>query len=331
MALYMRGQTQAPGKVKKVLVTGASGFVGQHLVPRLIKEGYLVRTLVRSSNLECKDESSSVEQCEGDLSNLESLRCACKGVGFVVHLAGNAHVAGEQQINVDGMRRLLAAAVENDVTRFLFLSSSLAADAEHPHRASTPYGDSKLAAEKILMSEHFTGSIEGVVLRPVNIYGPRMKGNIAKLISMIAKGKALPLPILNTRISLISVQDVSEAVVLGLESRSASGGTYVLTDGQEYSINQIEREIYKAVNKKVPSWKPPLLLTYVLIMMASKFRILLEIFGVKSKLLEGLSMRTYKNLMNDNLFDNEMIHQELGFKPKATFFSHLPEIIREIE
>ena len=99
------------------------------------------------------------------------------------------------------------------------------------------------------MSEHFTGSIE-VVLRPVNIYGPRMKGNIAKLISMIAKEKHCQLPILNTRISLISVQDVIEAVVLGLESRSASGGTYVLTDGWNIRLIKLREKFIRLLTRK---------------------------------------------------------------------------------
>ena len=330
----MRQHAQVGKEVKKVLVTGSSGFVGQYLVPRLIKEGYLVRTLVRSRRSRELDQNSSVEPLEGDLLDPNSLNDACKGISFIVHLAGNAHVTGQQQINIEGTRQLLAAAVENNVTRFLFLSSSLAADADLPRGvsiSSTPYGESKLAAEKILMSEHRAGNIEGVVLRPVNIYGPRMRGNLAKLMSIIAKGTALPLPVLKTKISLVSVQDVCEAVLLCLQSVSASGGTYVLTDGQHYSINRIESEIYRVANKKIPSWKPPLLLLYVLILIATKLNSLLKIFGVKHKLLDGLSSRTYENLINDNLFDNKLIHQELGFEPKVTLYGYLPEIMKEIE
>ena len=320
-------------KMERILITGATGFIGRHLCARLLKEGYLIRALVRPSSIAKLNLEVALEQFEGDLLDAQSLTEACKDIDFVVHLAGVAHVPSsseEHLLNIDGTKLLLASAVENKVKRFLLMSSSLASIEEKSDRAITSYGETKLAAEKILMSEHRAGNLEGVVLRPANIYGPGMRGNIAKLISMISKGTVIPLPTLETRISLTSVQDVCEAVALAMKSKKASGSTYVLTDGQKYPINRIEREIYQIANKKMPSWRPPRLLLYILIQMVVMLDGLFKSVGIKIGLFSGVSMRTYHNLVNDSLFENNKIKDDLGFESKTTFYSSLPDIFKAI-
>ena len=326
--------SDADNKVKRVLVTGATGFVGQHLLPRLVEQGYLVRTLIRPSR---KDRQSSIrhlEQIEGDLLDSDSLKKACKGVDFVIHLAGQAHVNekdGGHEINLEGTRLLLDSAIESNVSRLLLMSSSLALEAEKTGRARFSYGLSKLAAEKLLMSEHRAGNIEGIVLRPVNIYGPGMQGNIAKLMTLIERGLAPPLPTLGTKISLVGIKDLCEAVILALRSEEAIGGTYLVTDGQQYSINRIEEEIYRVANKKMRSWRPPRLILFVLIQIAVKSNNFLRLFGMEISLLTGLSVRSYENLTRDNLFENTKLTEDLGFKPRHTFYESLPEIYKGIK
>ena len=321
-------------KIKRVLVTGGTGFVGQHLLPRLVEQGYLVRVLVRRSYRKRQFTNKNLEQIEGELLDPDSLKKACKGMDFVIHLAGQAHVTeknGGHEINLEGTRLLLDSAIESNVSRLLLMSSSLALEAEKTDRSRFSYGFSKLAAEKLLMSEHCAGNIEGIVLRPVNIYGPGMRGNIARLMILIARGIAPPLPTLETKISLVGIQDLCEAVILALRSDEAIGGTYLVTDGQEYSINRIEEEIYRVANKKMRSWRPPRLILFVLIQIVVKSNNLLRLFGIEISLLTGLSVRSYENLTRDNLFENTKLTEDLGFKPRHTFYGSLPEIYEEIK
>ena len=303
--------------------------------PGLWNRDTLVRVLVRRSYLKRHFSSKNLEQIEGDLLDPDSLKKACKGVDFVIHLAGQAHVNeknGGHEINLEGTKLLLDSAIESNVSRLLLMSSSLALEAEKTDRARFSYGLSKLAAEKLLMSEHRAGNIEGIVLRPVNIYGPGMRGNITKLMTLIARGVALPLPTLETKISLVGIQDLCEAVILALRSEEAIGGTYLVTDGQEYSINRIEEEIYRVANKKMRSWRPPRLILFVLIQIAVKSNNLLRLFGIEISLFTGLSVRSYENLTRDNLFENiTKLTEDLGFKPRQTFYGSLPQIYKEIK
>ena len=129
----------------------------------------------------------------------------------------------------------------------------------------------------------------------------------------------------------MGIQDLCEAVILALRSEEAIGGTYSVTDGQEYSINRIEEEIYRVANKKMRSWRPPRLILFVLIQIAVKSNNLLRLFGIEISLLSGLSVRSYENLTRDNLFENTKLTEDLGFKPRHTFYGSLPQIYKEIK
>ena len=317
-------------------MTGASGFIGRHLCCCLLQKGFLVRALVREASYEKLDSHPNLELFVGDLSDPIMLNQACESIDAVVHLAGLAHGANItkeqlQKVNVNDTKCLLSAAVRKQVSRFVLMSSSLATIGSDCKVSTTDYGDSKLAAERLVLAENSLGRLEGVILRPVNVYGRGMRGNITTLISLISRRIAPPLPSLQSRISLVGVEDVSEAVALVLESKKAKGQTYLLTDGQEYRINDIEAAIYCAVGRQIPSWTTPLLLIYVSLEIAQLLGRFLRLFGIRHRILEGLSDRTYDTLVKDNLFCSKKIIEELGFKPKVTFYSSLPEIVEGID
>ena len=167
-----------------------------------------------------------------------------------------------QEINVEGTRNILQVAIRNNVSRIIFMSSSLASDAEKGKRKITEYGRSKIAAEELVRTAHQQGDIEGVVLRPVNVYGTGMKGNIASMISLIGKGQLPPLPKVETKISLVGIGDLVQAIVLAINKSDAAGRTYYVTDGIRYSIAEIEEAIYRAWGRKMPAWKTPHMLLY---------------------------------------------------------------------
>ena len=318
----------------KVLITGASGFIGRHTQAYLLDMGFTVRVLLRSENTLRTENHPRLQKYYGNIRDIESLEVACEGVDCIVHLAGIAHVNCDEdyahKINVGGTKLLLDAAIARNVKKFILVSSSLAVEAMGDPDASTAYGATKLMAEKLIMDEHVKGSIVGVVLRPANVYGVGMRGNIALLIRLISRGLVPKLPTLENRVSMLGVNDLSLAIYLSLKSERANGRTYLVTDGQQYSISAIEREIYGALGKKMSRLEMPRVLLYSMFSAADLLGRILRIFRLDLPILGNLNLRTYRRLVSDNLFESNQICDELFFKPQSTFHSELPKIVGKI-
>ncbi len=318
--------------IKLILVTGSNGFIGQHLCKRLLTQGYKVRALTRIEGSVEVNSNKNLEVLACPVLNLKNLEMACENVDVVIHLAGLAHdsnVSSEQlyEANVGLTETLLSAAVKQKVKRVVLMSSSLAAYVAPSEKDCLNYSQSKLAAEKLVASVHATGQLEGVILRPVNVYGPGMRGNIATLMTLISKRLVLPLPRLDSRISLIGVFDLCDATTLAGISKNAPGKTYIVTDGKKYKINEIEEEIYRALGRKMPPIRVPRYMLFVLIVLLSYIVKLLSFFRLCPRFLGGVSIKAYNKLIESNLFESRKIQSELGFKPKYNFHNSLPKIL----
>jgi len=318
-------------KTKTILVTGATGFIGQHLCQQLLGSGYRVKALLRSFE-QAKKLPQGLEHLMGDLSDISGLLEACEGVDVIVHLAGVAHVNNVakkvlHEVNIEGTRKLLQAAIDKRVTRFVFISSSFASTAENSAPDSTSYGQSKLVAEQLLHAARARGDIENVVLRPVNVYGRGMKGNLARMASLISRGRLPPLPRLDTKLSLVGVEDLTQAIMLSVEAPQANGKIYYVTDGIDYTVQEIEQAIYAALGKKLPAWKTPRMVLYIAAVSMGWVRKILNLFGLGNRWAGGITERTYKNLVTDNAISNDQLCDELGFKPTTSFHESLPRIL----
>lgn len=304
--------------------------MGQALCRSSVTEASDLRVLIRSAaRLPDLPVRLRGHAAIGDLMDAGSLVDACDSVDTILHLAGEAHVGDVQDDPnthpiVTGARNLLAAAERAGVRRIVFLSSSLAESAATGIGDVTTYGRAKLAAETVFSAATARSGIKVIILRPVNIYGTGMKGNIAGMISMIAGGRLPPLPPINSRISLVSVQDVVQAIILATTCENSNGRTFTLTDGQAYAVSEVEAKTYQLLGKTPPRWRTPAVILYV----ASAVAGLLNQAGIRRS---SISVRTYRNLMNDNLFDNAAICSELGFEPSMTLYDALPEIVENIK
>lgn len=308
------------------LITGGSGFVGKALLARLAASEprpATLRVLVRQPS----DAPACFESSVGDLRDPHSLARACEGIDTVIHLAGIAHVgsaasAEARAVNLDGSLALLRAAIEAGARRFVFLSSTLSLD------DSLHYGRDKRRVEEALLAAAAAGSIEVVILRAVNIYGPGMRGNIATMIRLISSGVLPRLPMLANRLSLVGVEDVVSALMLAATLASPTDSNaklaikVTLTDGCEYRINAIEEAIYTAVERRQSHWRLPAVVLFA----ASGLAELLEKLRI---FRSGIGLRTYRNLTRDNLFDNQAARTELGFEPTTTFFAQLDTLVRQ--
>jgi UDP-glucose 4-epimerase len=306
---------------RTALVTGGSGFIGKALLRHLQRAGYRLNVLTRQSPEAFSDLDEPVQIYHGALADTQVLEQACADMETVFHLAAFTHVNRVDRgtvfrTNVEGTALLLEAAVRQRVRRIVYFSSSLADE----HGPDTSYGQSKRAAEKLLLDAARRGDIEVCCLRPVNVYGPGMKGNLASMIRLISLGLFPPLPELNSRLSLVGVDDLCQAAVLAAQCAVANGQIYPVTDGQVYTMNQLEQGIRTALGQTQPRWSVPL---WVLHAAALKMEVFSRLFRLHN--LPGL--HSYRTLTSQNVFSNEKISQELGYTPSASFFQALAQIL----
>jgi len=257
----------------KVLVTGASGFVGLHLCARLAAAGCLVSAAVRREHARLAAAPGVRVVRVGDLGPDADLRAALDGVDTVVHLAARAHVmwdraadplAEYRRINVTGSECLARAAAAAGVRRLIYVSSVKVngettfgvpfreSDAPAPLDA---YGRSKWEAEQSLGRIATETGLMLTVLRPPLIYGPGVKGNIARLLRWIERGLPLPLASIANRRSLIYVQNLIDAM-LAVMRHPSPGRTYLVCDGTDMSTPQVVRALARGLNR------PPRLLPF---------------------------------------------------------------------
>lgn len=227
-----------------ILLTGASGFVGPHVVSGLSAAGWRLRLAVRRP----LTVPAGVETVlTGDLGQPTDWSEALRGVDHVVHMAGLAHAgpgldeALYRRINTEATLDLARAAVAAGVRRFVYLSSikalsgafdgpPLAEDA--PPAPTDVYGRSKLAAEQGLAAL----DLDWVALRPVLIYGPGVKANMAALLKLAKLPLPLPLGGLNAPRSLLAVENLTEAIRFALTPACPARQSYVVADPEPISV-----------------------------------------------------------------------------------------------
>lgn len=320
-----------PGGSEKgdlALVTGASGFIGERLTQKLLNDGWRVRVLVRRES-----KLASLQPCEqiiGSINDMEVLSSACEGVDAVFHLAGIAHAGINDTdklhaVNVEGTRNLVEASLQQGVPRFVFFSSILAATPDE-----SAYAASKKRAEELVLAAACQG-FQTTVLRPVNVYGAGMRGNIAALIRRISKGSLPPLPTLQNQLPLVSVDDLVEVACLAVKSPVSAGQVYPVGDGQPYTPTTLEHAIYAALGRKKPAWHTPRVVFFLASLLAQTANSL----GLWKN---DLGLRTYRNLVGggprvkgqeerESRDYCEKISTELGYHPVQTFQEILPDIL----
>ena len=234
----------ANGVTPMVLVTGAGGFVGRGLAPRLAAAGYRVRAATRDPHAMPGSDRIEVVGA-GDMAGPVDWGRMLHGVSHVVHLAGIAHAtvaipeATYMAVNAEATRSLAEAARANGLRRVVLMSSVRAqcgpcaagvlteADQPAPEDA---YGRSKLQGERCLAEVLATGDCDWTVLRPVVVYGPGVKANMRALQRLAASPWPLPLGGLAGRRSLVGVDTLSDIVGHVLTSPDAARATFLAAD-----------------------------------------------------------------------------------------------------
>jgi UDP-glucose 4-epimerase len=250
-----------------VALTGGTGFIGRHLLRALPRRGYQLRVLLRSSTalpLEC---NSAVI---GDLARPLNLAAALEGVTAIIHSAGPSFAMSgrpeldHRTLSTEATVMLARAAQRAGVRRFVFLSSIAAQCGPHADEVLTEdmeptpaeaYGISKLAAERGLAEL----SLDWVALRPVLVYGPGMKGNMARLLRIAHSRLPLPFAGLAARRSLLSVDNLVDAIHTVLTSPAQLRRPFIVADSEALTVAGMIAAIRLGGDRRpglfpVPAW-----------------------------------------------------------------------------
>jgi UDP-glucose 4-epimerase len=256
-------------KATSVLVTGGAGFIGSHIVDRLISSGYSVRVLDdlstgKLSNISVHVKSGEVDFVEGNVRDASTVKTVVKDVDASIHLAAITSVPFSVEnpndtfeTNVTGTLNLLSACAAENVSKLILISScavygepeSLPVDEQHPTNPISPYAESKLAAEKFCLGFHKRSLIKSVVLRLFNVYGHRQtvndySGVITRFVERCKQ--CSPLIIYGdgsqTR-DFVNVQDVVDAVLKSLENKDAEGEIFNVGSGKPTSVYELAKAV----------------------------------------------------------------------------------------
>ena len=262
-------------KKKRVLVTGAGGFIASHLVERLVAEGAQVRAFVRYNargdvgllRFIPPEVFSQLEVIAGDLRDTEALRTAAYGVDTIFHLGAliaipysYVHPREVVETNVMGTLNVLMAARDMGVRRVIHTSTSevygtaqyTPIDEKHPLQGQSPYAASKIGADKIVESFYRSFDLPVVTLRPFNTYGPRQSARavIPTIISQALSGEVIRLGSLTPVRDLNYVSDTVAGFIQVAENPRAIGEVINVGSGKAVSIGDLAEKILAIVGGK---------------------------------------------------------------------------------
>jgi nucleoside-diphosphate-sugar epimerase len=317
----------------KALVTGATGFIGSHLVERLLSEGFKLRGMTTSPAKAQDLEKKGVEPFVGDLRDYRAVREAVRGVDLVFHLGAIMSDWGPwrlfYEVNVLGTANVFKAALEEKVERVIYTSSVAATgledypglkDESFPLTSSShPYCRSKAEAER-LAQEFIAKGLPLVILRPVYVYGPRERNvgvyTVAKLLKV--GFRLLPGDGQNYH-HRIYVKDLVDGIMLAATRKEAIGQTYILGGPLRKAC-----EFWGALARLMGTsiiWAP----IQVGWAFALPFEIAYRLFPLKGPPL--ISFFRIRVLANNNAWDCSKAQRELGFTPRTDIEEGLRETL----
>lgn len=309
--------------MKKVLVTGADGFIGSHLTERLLERGYSVRAFVYYNSFNNwgwldtlpKEKLDKIEIFSGDIRDPNGVREAMKGIDMVFHLAALIAIPFSYHspdsyvdTNIKGTLNVLQAARDLNTERILVTSTSevygtaqyVPIDEKHPYQGQSPYSATKIGADRLAESFYRSFNLPVTIVRPFNTYGPRQSARavIPTIITQLLAGKEeIHLGSLTPTRDFNFVKDTADGFIAIAESDKTIGEEINIATQHEISIGDLANELIRQIN---PNAKI---------------------------VCEEERMRPEKSEVNRLLGSNEKIKKLTEWYPKYTFSEGLAETI----
>lgn len=294
---------------ERVLITGATGFVGSELCKLLAQSGYQVRAALRTDRVvpEWIEEKIVV----GEIDDATDWQAALRDVQYVVHLAARVHVMHDSAANADlyartnvrGTARLAAQATQAAVRRLVYLSSIKVsgeqADAPGYSAAQTPqpqdaYGVSKWNAEQSL--HQLSGPLEFAIVRPPLVYGPGVRANFLRLMRWVDRELPLPFASIDNRRSLVSVWNLCDLILRLLREPRAAGKTWMVADSESLATPQLIQRLAHAMQRRARLLPVPV----------GMLQLLGRLTGKRGEIAR---------LCGSLVVDTELTRRELGWSP----------------
>lgn len=322
--------------MKKVLVTGATGFLGKYVVEELVEHGYQVRAFGRNRTIGQSLVNASVTFIQGDLTNQEDLTKACQEMDMVVHAGALSTVWGPwedfYQTNVLGTKYVLEACREAKIERLVYVSSpSIYAaprdqldikesDAPQENRLNN-YIRSKLASEKLFKDYP---DVSSVILRPRGLFGigdtsilPRVLNLSQKIgIPLIGDGRQL--------MDMTCVENVALAIRLALETPQAAGEVYNITNGEPRAFRNLIEETLRGLGYPIRYRKIPAPLVSAI---SGSLEFIYKNLKLKGE--PALTRYTYYLLRYSQTLDISKAERDLGYRPKITISEGIEQYVQD--
>jgi dTDP-glucose 4,6-dehydratase len=311
---------------KRVLVTGAGGFIGSHLVESLLQKSARVRAFVRYNSrgdpgllaMLPHEQLAQLEMIAGDLRDLSALIAASKDIEVILHLGAlisipysYLHPAEVVESNILGTLNVLQAGRENGVGRIVHTSSSevygtalhTPIGEDHPLQGQSPYSASKIGADKLVESFYRAFNLPVVTLRPFNTYGPRQSARavIPTIITQAITHRTVNLGNLNARRDFTYVTDTVEGFLLAGQLPGIEGETFNLGSGSEISVRDLVKEILSILDLQV------------------------------DVIVEAQRLRPEKSEVQRLISDNRLARKRLGWEPQISLPEGLGRTIQWIK
>jgi nucleoside-diphosphate-sugar epimerase len=307
----------------KVLVTGATGFIGGHLVDALVEKDYEVRCLVRKTSNTEHLKKLGVELVYGNITEPNSIEKVLDGIDTIYHLAGVLGQWGVPDkvywdVHVQGTQNLLEASQKHDIRKFIYCSTAgvtgpgftLPQDEYLPYNPSNTYENTKAEAEKLVIKYHHENGLPVVVIRPEFIYGPGDMHTLGlfktirkRMFVLIDGGKAIWHP--------TYIDDLIQSFLLCLNNPRAIGEVYIIAGERYVTLKELAIIIAKELNVPSPTLSLPKGFVFVLSAVD-------QLTGKVFKFDPPLTIPRVKTLCRSGGCSTLKAREQLGYSPTVT-------------
>jgi len=312
--------------LKRVLITGANGFIGQAMCNHLLAQEWQVLGAIRRSDSRCDLPKGTLACVVGEIGPHTHWDRFLRNVDTVIHLAARVHhpedksqaiVKKYHETNTIGTGRLLKAAINSKVRRFIFVSSVKVngEGRDRPYRENDPpapvdaYGTTKADAENLVNFSWKKAKIETTILRPPLVYGKGVRANFLQLMKLVEKGMPMPFAAIDSQRSFIYLENLIHAIDTCISHRHAVGKTFLVCDDETMAIPDLIGRLSRAMGKQARLFAVP----------KGLLSLLERVPGA------GSSISKVNRAL---IVDNNKIREELGWNPLYSVDEGIRETVK---